>query len=131
MKKKIIIIVAAAVLVLGGVALFLFLPKPEPEPVITYYVPGEFFVTNIKDSTRLLKTTIVLELTTDQETEYLTEHNHIIRDIIVFELRQKTEEELRALDVNTTLRKEIVDELSKQMGLDYIQNIYFNDYVVQ
>ena len=71
------------------------------------------------------------ELTTDEATEYLTEHNHIIRDIIVFELRQKTEEELRALDVNTTLRKEIVDELSKQMGLDYIQNIYFNDYVVQ
>lgn len=131
MKKKIIIIAVAAVVVLGGVALFLFMPKPEPEPVIFNYVPGEFFVTNVKDSSRLLKTTIVLELSRDDVQEYLTENNHIIRDIIVFTLREKTEDELRSQDIDETLRKEIVQRLSTQMNIDYINTIYFNDYVIQ
>jgi flagellar FliL protein len=93
-------------------------------------------VTNIKDSNSLIKTTIVLELYVyekdlDDVTTYLTENNHIIRDIIVFTLRSKTEEELRSQDIDKTLRQEIVQRISEQMGIDYIQTIYFNDYVIQ
>jgi flagellar FliL protein len=67
----------------------------------------------------------------DEITEYLTENNHIIRDIIVFTLRSKTEDELRSNDIEKTLRDEIVNSLATKMGLDYIQTIYFNDYVIQ
>ncbi len=131
--KKILIIVLV-VLVVAGVAAYFLLLMPPPEAETVYYVPGDYFVTNIADSTRLLKTTIVLELsTTDPEgvVEYLTENNHILRDIVVFTLRSKTEDELRSDGIENTLRDEIVNNVESKMGLDYIETIYFNDYVIQ
>lgn len=131
--KKIIIIIAVA-LVVAGAAVYLLFLMPPPAPETFYYVPGDYFVTNIADSTRLLKTTIVLEISApkpDEVTAYLTENNHILRDVIVFTLRSKTEDELRSNDIEKTLRLEIVDNLESKMGLDYIETIYFNDYVIQ
>lgn len=131
--KKILIIIGVVLVVAGAAAYFLFL-APPPEPETMYYVPGDYFVTNISDSTRLLKSTIVIEIsTTDTKgvNEYLTENNHIIRDIIVFTLRSKPEAELRSNGIEDTLRTEIVENLKEKMGLDYITTIYFNDYVIQ
>ncbi len=131
--KKILIIVIM-VMILMGVAGYLLFLMPPPAAETIYYVPGDYFVTNITDSTRLLKTTIVLELSTaeaDKVTEYLTENNHILRDIIVFTLRSKTEDELRSNGIEETLRTELVNNLESKMGLDYIVTIYFNDYVIQ
>ena len=104
--------------------------------IYSYYEPGDYFVTNIKDSASLIKTTIVLELCVYEKdlediTDYLTQNNHIIRDIVVFTLRSKTEEELRSQDIAETLRREIVQRISEQMDVDYISTVYFNDYVVQ
>lgn len=132
--KKIIIIIGVIVIAVAAGAYFLFSSSGEKEPDISYYTPGEYFVTNIKDSTRLLQATVVLELATyDSEgtDEYLTENNQIIRDTILFILREKTENELRSTGIEDTLRQEIVAALHKEMGLDYIQTIYFNDYVIQ
>ena len=131
--KKIIIIIIAVLVVAAGVAYFLFL-KPAPEPETSFYSTGENFVTNIKDSLRLLKTSVVLEIsTTDTETvtEYLTENNHVLRDIIVFALREKTEDELRSLGIEEQLREEIRKSISEKMGIDYLQKVYFNDFVIQ
>jgi len=131
--KKIIIIIVAVLLVAGVAVYFLFL-KPAPEPELSYYSPGESFVTNIKDSVRLLKTSVVLEIsTTDTEEvqEYLKENNHVIRDIIVFTLRGKTEDELRSMGIDEGLREELRENISKKMGIDYLQKVYFNDFVIQ
>ena len=136
MKKVITIIVL--VLVAAGAVIY-FAVKPPPEPRICYYAPGDHFVTNIKDSARLLKTTVVLELSTpdpDGSKEYFAEHNHILRDVTVFTLRSKTEEELRSDGIQELLRVEIVKNIKSslqldQKELDYIQTIYFNDYVIQ
>jgi flagellar basal body-associated protein FliL len=131
--KKIIIIIAAALVVAGGVAYFVFL-KPAPEPEVSFYSPGETFVTNIKDSVRLLKTSVVLEISTtetEKVTEYLTENNQVIRDIIVFTLREKTEDELRSMGVEEGLREELKKSISEKMNIDYIQKVYFNDFVIQ
>ncbi len=133
MKKKIIIIIGLS-LVVVAVALYFFVFAAEREPQISYYTPGDYFVTNIKDSTRLLKATIVLELSTNDPeavAEQLTEINHILRDNIVFTLSSKTENELRSDDIKETLVKEIVDNLNRELGIEYIQNLYFNDYVIQ
>lgn len=132
MKKAIIIIIL--VLAVAGAAVYFLFLTPPPEPETFFYTPGDYFVTNIKDSKALIKVTIVLELsTTDEESarEYLTENNHIIRDVIVFTLRSKTEDELRSQGIEDTLRKEIAKNLESKMGLDYIETIYFNDYVIQ
>ena len=131
--KKIIIIIAAALVIAGGVAYFVFL-KPAPEPEVSFYSPVETFVTNIKDSVRLLKTSVVLEISTtetEKVTEYLTENNQVIRDIIVFTLREKTEDELRSMGVEEGLREELKKNISEKMNIDYIQKVYFNDFVIQ
>ena len=131
--KKIIIIIVAALLVVGGAVYFLFL-QPPPEPETSFYSTGESFVTNIKDSLRLLKTSVVLEISTTETEDvktYLTENNHVLRDIIVFTLREKTEDELRSMDVQDGLREEIKANISDKMGIDYLQKVYFNDFVIQ
>jgi flagellar FliL protein len=131
--KKVIIIIVAVLLVAGGAVYFLFL-KPAPEPELSYYSPGESFVTNIKDSVRLLKTSVVLEISstdTEEVLEYLKENNHVIRDIVLFTLREKTEEELRSMGIDEGLRKELQENISKKMGIDYLQRVYFNDFVIQ
>jgi len=131
--KKIIIIIVAALLMAGGAVYFLFL-KPAPEPEISYYSTGDSFVTNVRDSGRFLKTTVVLEIAstdTEKVQEYLKENNHVIRDIIVFTLRQKTEEELRSIGIEEQLREELRQNISKKMGIDYLQKVYFNDFVIQ
>lgn len=134
MKKKIIIILAV-VLALGGAAAYFFLFSSPAENVYSYYEPGDYFVTNIKDSRALIKTTIVLELNApanemDEINKYLKESNHVLRDIIVFTLRSKTEQELRAENIDETLRAEIVKSINEKMGIDYITSVYFNDYVI-
>ncbi len=132
--KKIIIIIVLVLLVAGaGLYFFVFSGGPK-EPDICYYTPGDYFVTNVKDSTALFKVTIVIEyLTTNEEStrEHLSEINHAIRDIIVFTLRSKTEPELRSQGIEQELRNAIVDNLNKGLGIDYISTIYFNDFVIQ
>lgn len=130
MKKKVIIIIVVLLVIASVASYFLFFNK-EKAPVVSYYVPGDFFVTNVKDSMYLLKTTIVLELNVDDKKEYLTKRNHIIRDVIVFSLREKNEEELRSTGIQETLRSEIVAKLNEKLGVDYIVSLYFNDYVLQ
>ena len=137
-SKKLLIIIIAAVVVLAGAGIgsyFLFFSgerEPKEKPAIReYYVPGEFFVTNVKDSRYLLKTTIVLEISETDMAEYLTKNNHIIRDVIVFTLREMTEEELRETGVQNDLRRKLVDRLNEELEVEYITTIYFNDFVLQ
>lgn len=134
MKKKLIIIIVI-ILVVGAAGAYFFLNDKPAEKVYSFYEPGDYFVTNIKDSKALIKTTIVLELHADEKelegiNEFLKENNHILRDIIVFTLRSKTEEELRAQNIDETLRTEIVKSISEKMEIDYISAVYFNDYVI-
>lgn len=136
MKKRLIIIILAVLIVAAAVTVYFTVIKKAPEKIHSYYMPGDYFVTNVKDSPALIKTTIVLELyiyekDLEKVNEYLTENNHIIRDIIVFKLRSMTEEELRSQDVADSLRKEIVASINKRMNINYVSSVYFNDYVIQ
>jgi flagellar basal body-associated protein FliL len=132
MKKKVIIIVIALIAVAAAAYFILFAGPKEPQ--VSYYTPGDYFVTNIKDSTRLVKLTLVLGLSTPDPTkaqEDLTQVNHVIRDIIVFTLRDKTEDELRSDSIKESLNTELVKKLNEGLGVDYITTIYFNDFVIQ
>jgi flagellar basal body-associated protein FliL len=133
MNKKVIIIVVL-VLVVGAAAAYFLLFSGPKEPQTSYYTPGDYFVTNIKDSTRLVKVTLVLGISTPEPTkaqEELTEVNHVIRDIIVFTLRDKTENELRSDSIKDTLNTELVKKLNEGLDVDFITTIYFNDFVIQ
>lgn len=138
MKKKGIGIIAI-VLVLGiaaGVYFLVIAPgaanAPEPS---SGYTPGEYIVTNIKDSNSLVKAAIVLQVNKaldDQEfSDFMKANNHIIRDIIVMTLRSKTYDELMSPDIKAVLSDEIVSSVNEALGIDNVKAIYFNDYVIQ
>ena len=78
-----------------------------------------------------MKVTVVLELNTDKQIEFLDENLYMIRDTIIFSLREYTEDELRSTDIQNTINAELVTKLSNQLGVDYIQKVYFTDFVIQ
>ncbi|MCL1905673.1 MAG: flagellar basal body-associated FliL family protein [Clostridiales bacterium] len=132
--KKIIILVVA-VLVLAGGAAYFFLLKPKPEPPPVTFSPGDYFVTNVKDSNRLLKVTLVLMVSGDKAYKKLPltleENISKVRDIILFILRDMGEEEIRASGVEETLRIKICEGLNETFETDGIIGLWFRDFVMQ
>jgi len=132
MSKKVIIILVAIIvlLVAGGIFGFMWLTKSD-EPVMYTYDPGDFFVTNVMDSKSLIKADVLLEVSNKKTNKYLTENQFKVRDSIIRVLRTKTHEEIMAVDVQEVIEKELIDMLSSQYGLEGIENVYFNEFVVQ
>jgi flagellar FliL protein len=128
--KKIIIIIVA-VLVVAAAVFFLFVFKGEPKPEYDQYSPGEYFVTNVKDSNRLLKTSIVLELDSEKLQEELTEKNTLIRDTIIYILRDMDEQEIMSDQAQDILRNEIRIALNSKLETEHIIGVLFNDFVMQ
>ncbi len=137
MSKMVKIIVVILVLVAGGVGASMFLMNnPDAEAVVENkqlhsYNTGDCFVTNIKGSTRLLKTSIDFAVDDESHDDYLTENNGVIRDVIIFTLRKKTEAELRNEGSQDDLRKEIVKALKSEFDMEYLETVYFSEFVLQ
>jgi flagellar basal body-associated protein FliL len=143
MKKALIFLIV--LMLIGGAAAAYFILLNDDgkamEEIRTPYVPGEYFVTNVRRSgpddytTALVKVSVVLEVDRElEDTEFfafLDEKQYIIRNKIVFMLRDKTEEELRANDVQQALANEMMTELNQTLGIENIKGVYFTDYVVQ
>lgn len=110
--------------------LYTFVFKGEPPPEYDQYSPGDFFVTNVKDSNRLLKTSVVLELDSKKMQDELKDKNTLIRDTIIFILRELDETDVRSPDVQEKLRVQLKDALNKQLGTEHIIGILFNDFVM-
>ena len=132
MNKKVIIILVAviALLVAGGIFGFWWLTKSD-EPKLYSYDPGEFFVTNVVDSKALIKTDIIIELSNKDTNKYLTANAPQVRDIIIRVLRSKSYDEIMQADIQDKIEKEVIDALTSQYSLEGIENIYFNEFVVQ
>jgi len=135
MKSKLLLIIVAVVVVAAvAVVLFVFVLGGDDNevPVVrTEFVPGDYFVTNVKPpSERLLKTTIVLVLDTDTINDYLTERTSLIRDLIKTVLRDQSEETLRAVDL-TPLKEEIRTLLNEKLEIENITDILITDIAVQ
>ena len=132
MKKIVItIIISAFALVLIGTGVFFYL-QTRPEKDYSFnYDPGTFFVTDIQESRRLLKTDIIIAMADSRELEFYLENNHRIRNTILFVLRNKDEEELMKANIEQLLNKELISELNREFDTgDFIQ-VYFNEFVIQ
>jgi len=112
----------------------------EEEEKISYFAPGDYMVVNIAESYRLLKVSpvLVLNVKVDEDTigdvvykDYLTELQPLIRDVINTIARGKNEEELKVNEGMEALRAEIVAALQNDMGMTFVQDVYFNDFVIQ
>lgn len=140
-KKVLIIIIVVLVVALAGGAVWFFVLR-DTEPKYTQYSPGDYFVTNLLDSSRFFKTTVVLVVEEDKKfLEKLTKENAQIRDSIIFILRSLSEEDVSGPGSEQTLRQLIIDELNECLmdpeeyanpnARDKIVDVYFNDFVLQ
>lgn len=131
MKTKAIIILV----ILLSIAT-LFTACSSDEEIVDYYTPGEYIVTNVAESYRLLKAAPVLvvnrNVTDDTDfQEELAAITPAIRDAINIVLRVRTEDEVRSAGIMDELRVEIVSTLQQKLGMDYVTYVYFSDFVVQ
>ncbi len=141
MKKISAIILAAVAVLAAGAAAYFFFSRggskegaessPEPTPELYTYEIKDSFITNIKDSASLFKTSIVLVVNKKDMAEYFDERLYTIRDTVLFMLRDLTEEDILSLDIQDRLRVKIPEELNRVLGIDNIVSVYFNDFVMQ
>jgi flagellar FliL protein len=96
-----------------------------------FYTPGDYFVTNIKDSKSLSKISISFALKGKDQTDFLTETNAVLRACIVDVMRSHTEEELRDHEITGVIAEEIKKAANKALGTDDIVNVYISDFVIQ
>lgn len=132
MQKKIIIVLILIIVLLisGGVTYFVLASKAG-QPEVYMYDPGDFFVTNVSDSKCLVKADILIELSDKDTNEYLTDNSFKVRDAVVRILRGKTYNDIMRADIQDEIKKDIIDKLTSEYELDGIENVYFNEFVVQ
>lgn len=132
-RKKIIIAAAAlAVVLAAGAAVYFFvLRKSEPVAKLYDYAIEDSFVTNVKDSSKLFKATVILVLNQDKLGETLDANQYVVRDTVLFILRDLTEDDIRSGDIQDKLRVTIPKALNAALGIDNVVSVYFSDFVMQ
>ena len=130
MKKTVAIVLVIVVVGAAAVYFFMFNGDKEKKDVRVEYSPGDFFTTNVKESTRLLKTSIVLVVNDEGLNKKLETENSHIRDSIIFILRDLTEEEIRATGNQDELRDRVLSTLNERLGIDNFIEVLFIDFVM-
>lgn len=141
-KKIVPIIIVAVIVVAAFFVYYSFFMKPAEEKTpeaeqqtkleeMYYYTPGEYFVTNIIDSSALCKTSVALALTGEDQTVFLEKHNAMIRNAVIKVLISHTEDEMRTAQAIDMLESEMTSALKQALGLEGLQTVYISDFVIQ
>lgn len=140
-KRKILIMTVAALSLIIMISLAAILltrgnsiKKEEMIKIdknIKMYSFEDSFVTNLKDSKKILKATIKLELSNSKIEEVVDARNPEIRNEINLILRGKNEEDLNGSEGQTMLQKEILETLRKLLKTENILNVYFDEFIIQ
>lgn len=132
MSSKKTLFIFAFILIIFAVGIYAgysFFNKPAEE----YYMldPGDYFVTNIKDSKCLLKSDVIIKMKDKKKFEYYSENNYLIRDEIISVLGSKKLDELGKDDSQNILKSEIIAKLNQFFEDNLVADVYFNDFVIQ
>lgn len=132
-KTAIIVIIIIIIIALAAGAYFLFFQdKSDNDGEVFYnYAVEDAFITNVKKSEKLFKTTVVLVVNKKDMNEFFKENLFTIRDTILFILRDLTEEDIESTDIQQTLRGTIAEALNEALGIDNIVTVKFSDFVMQ
>lgn len=141
MKRNIIliaIIILLLLVIVSGIIIYMLLntPKePKEEPIkidkdIMMVSIGESFVNNVKDSKKICKVTLKVEIN-KEVAELVTYRESEIRDKINALIRSKTEADLAGKEGQEKLQKEIVAIIQKIINSKKIMNVYFDEFIVQ
>ena len=137
-KKPLLIIIIAVVVLLATGAVYYFVfrdkaeePEVEEPPVLYTYAIKDSFVTNVKSSKKLFKTTIVLVSNEKNMDAFYETNLYTIRDTILFILRDLTEEDIVSPDIQDNLRETLPASLNKALEIECLVSVYFSDFVMQ
>ncbi len=141
MKKNIIliaIIILLLLVIVSGIIIYMILNSPKvvaEEPIkidknIMMVTIGDSFVNNVKDSKKICKLTMKVEIN-KEVAELVTYRESEIRDKINSIVRSKTEEDLAGKEGQEKLQKEIVETIRKIINSKEIKNVYFDEFIVQ
>lgn len=89
------------------------------------------FVNNLKESKKLLKVTISLELANGKIQELVDGRKPEILNNINSLVREKTEEDLAGAEGQKRLQKEILSTIRKMLNTEKVINVYFHEFIVQ
>jgi len=91
------------------------------------------FIVNLSSDggSRYLRTSINLELSSEEFQAEVEKKQPLIRDIIIRVLSAKSYEEISTIRGKENLKDEIVTELNKIFTDGTVQNIFFTEFVVQ
>jgi len=140
--KRILLYLFAALVLLGAAGTgYLYLSSRQAKaedgdapqrPARTHaYDPGGVFITNLQDSRRFFKVSLVLEMETQKHTRELEQARHRVRDGILEVLSGYTEEEIRREDSRSRVRDDLREVLSDTLGFEGLLDIYFHEFVIQ
>ena len=103
--------------------------KAEEKPLCTL----DTFVVNLSDRgvTRFLRTTIVLELTSEEAGAEMEGRLSQIRNAILMVLPGKSSKDIITVDGKTALSDEIMSELNYILKDGSISNIFFTEFIIQ
>ncbi|MDZ8117293.1 flagellar basal body-associated FliL family protein [Pontiella agarivorans] len=143
-KGVILIAVLGVVLIAGGIGTGLVLGKksrpvvtvPKKNPDTPVIVQFKDLYVNIAETkaTRVLKLTVVLELSEEKLTTPLEAHRAIIRDLISEAASRMTIDELEGRNGRSILKREIknrVNDLVRDRMAGAVIDVYFSDFLIQ
>ena len=135
--KKIIIFSVVGFLVtailLGGIFYFITNKNTNDQPKeveTTLYSIGELY-SNMKDSRRILKINIDIEISDKEVTPKLEKKKSEIINNILEILRSKEINVVDGTEGQQALRKEILNSIKKIVPSDGIMDVYFVEFIVQ
>lgn len=142
-KKSRIIIVILLILILVSVMVIGYFAMPESklsnigsffESQDEYTILLDEFTTNLYSENRTksyLKMEIGLMYTDKKEEKYIEANMSKIRDIILEEIRGKTDSELLDVEKTNDLKGEIQESINNSLDKDIIKDIYYTNLIVQ
>lgn len=139
-KKNILLIIVIILIIVITFGLTVFFMQKniggEEESLkinknIIMYSFDESFISNVKDSNRILKVTIKLELSNSKIQEIVKARNPEIRHEINLLLRGKTEGDLKGSEGQSNLQKEILNVTRKLLNTEKVLNVYFDEFIIQ
>ena len=143
MGKKNIVLIAIIILlllvILSGIILYIFLlNKPEQTGIkeikidkkVTEYVFENSFVNNVKNSKRMAKVTIKLEVD-EKLVDLLDYRKSEIADKINLIMRGKTEDDLAGVEGQLKLKSEIKEAIKKIISTEKKVEVYIVELIVQ
>ncbi|WP_372994074.1 flagellar basal body-associated protein FliL [Lutispora sp.] len=139
-KKNILLIIVIILIIVITFGLTVFFMQKniggEEESLkinknIIMYSFDESFISNVKDSNRILKVTIKMELSNSKIQEIVKARNPEIRHEINLLLRGKTEEDLKGSEGQSNLQKEILNVTRKLLNTEKVLNVYFDEFIIQ